>query len=59
MEDCSNKVLFDEYRSLYKKRYGEQGPSISSGGEHHTPDPENCGCWHCQLVALRTWQANQ
>jgi len=46
---------FDEYLSLYKERYGDFGPSMSSSYEKH-PYDSGCGCWECQLVELREYK---
>ena len=49
---------FEEYWQLYKERYGNSGPSISSSckgsvaADSPFPVP-HCGCWECQLVELR------
>jgi len=50
-EKMAYETEFNEYLRLYKERYGDSGPSISSscGGKNK----KNCGCWTCHLQKLR------
>ena len=44
---------FRRYCYLYKKKYPNDGPSISSSckGKNKTP----CGCWTHHLIELEEW----
>ena len=47
---------YEEYIKLYYERYGDSGPSISISALKHKANPEECGCYECQLIELREWK---